>query len=327
MLALMTKASVSDITELSDQAIDWIVLLNSGNATEHDRRQAELWINRSPSHRKAYAEAEALLRDMSGIAAAGQPSVPEAIVGKTSVHRRKYGLAMLAAAVALAVILPYSPLTDRWFSDYYTAVGEQKTVTLEDGSRVTLNTDTALSVDFSATGRRLTLKRGEAVFKVAADRNRPFEVVTNVAVVKALGTVFDILETPGATRILVEEHAVSVKGRHAGDYPPDARVQAGQQAVYDPAHGLMPATPFDLSQNTAWQRGKLVFKNRPLVEVITELDRYVPGRIVITDSKLADLRVSGVFPINDPQAALTMISQILHVAMTRITPWLTLLHS
>jgi len=323
----MPKASVSDITELSDQAIDWIVRLNSAQATEQDRLLAAQWRHRSPSHRKAYAEAEQLMLDM-GEAMAAKPLRAEAPAFPVKPARYAAPALRISAAVCLLLLLalPFTSLNDRWFSDYYTAVGEQKTVILADGSRVTLDTDTALTVAYSATGRQLTLKRGQALFLVAADRARPFEVVAGPAVVKALGTVFEVAEVELATRITVLEHAVGVKGLHERDYPATARIEAGLQALYDRENGLRAGIAVDTNSSTAWQRGKLVFNNQTLKQVVAELDRYVPGRIALIDGHTANLRVSGVFPVNDPAATLKMIEQILPVKVTRITPWLTLLH-
>ena len=324
----MSKASVTEITDLSDQAIDWIIRLNSDKVTEQDRLLAAQWLNRSPSHRKAFSEAEQLMLDMGEVMGAVKlvQIEPQPINVKRARYTGHWLRTLAVASILFVLTLPLTGLNDRWFSDYYTAVGEQKTVTLADGSQVMLNTDTAISVAFSATGRKLTLKHGQAVFHVAADRDRPFEVATDIAVVKALGTVFEVTEQSQTTRIAVQEHAVSVKGLHDKDYTEKARINAGQQAFFDQKSGLQSIIAVDTNQSTAWQRGKLVFKNQPLKEVVAELDRYVHGRIAIVDAQLADLRVSGVFPINDPTATMTMIEQILPVNVTRITPWLTLLH-
>ncbi len=323
----MSNAPVSEITTLSDHAIDWVIRLHAGNASEQDRRDALEWQNRSLSHRRAFVEAEQLWLEMGEVlSGADLPIAPEPVISAVGRWNKPVRHGLAAAVVALALVLPLSGLTDRWFSDYYTGVGEQKTVTLADGSQVLLNTDTALTVSYSQTGRKLTLKHGQALFKVATDRKRPFEVATDAAVVKALGTIFEVRQLDHATRVTVEEHAVGVKGRYDPDYRPDARIQEGQQAVYNAASGLHALEAADPQQNAAWQRGKLVFKNQALADVVAELDRYFPGKIVISDAKLAALRVSGVFPLQDRAATLAMLQQILAVNISHITPWLTVLH-
>jgi transmembrane sensor len=329
-MTAMPKVPVSEITALSDQAIDWVIRLNSGKATKRDRELAEQWQDRSLSHRKAFAEAEQLWLEMGEVLLSAEPVHIQAqapVTAKPSRYLDKRFRGLAAAVILFALIAPFSGLSDRWFSDYYTGVGEQKTIALADGSQVTLNTDTALSVAFDASGRHLTLKRGQAVFNVAADPGRPFEVATDTAVVKALGTVFEVLKEPQGVRVTVAEHAVGIKGLLDKDYAGTSRVNAGQQALYSRKHGFEAAVTVDPQQNTAWQRGKLIFKDQPLAAVVAELDRYVPGSIAILNDKLRSLHVSGVFPMTDPAATLDMIEQILPVKIIRVTPWLTLLHS
>lgn len=323
----MTKASVSEITALSDQAIDWVIRLHAGNADDGERRLAVEWCNRSAAHLRAFRDAERLWLEMGQVLpplenSADSPARPAA--AKRGMVRAS-GLLAAAAVLACAAVLPFAGLSDVWFSDYHTGVGEQQAVTLADGSTVFLNTDTALDVRYTDHGRQLTLKRGQALFRVAADARRPFEVKTDSAVVKALGTVFDVWQQGAVTRITVSEHAVAVKGLADADYPADTRVAAGNQAEYSARSGLRTALA-DAGQASAWWRGKLVFKNQRLAEVVAELDRYFPGVIVIADGKLGQLRVSGVFPLNDADAALAMIEQILAIQVRRITPWLAVLH-
>ncbi|WGS87759.1 FecR family protein [Methylomonas sp. UP202] len=324
----MTKASVSEITVLSDQAIDWVIRLHAGNASDRERRAAAEWRNRSAAHLRAFRDAERLWLEM-GLAArpaedsARPPTRPDDVKPSTFGALR---VLAVAAVLAFVAVLPFLGMADAWFSDYRTGVGEQQTVTLTDGSVVFLNTDTALDVRYTASGRQLTLKRGQALFRVAADVGRPFEVATDSAVVKALGTVFEVWQQDAATRITVSEHAVAVKGLADADYRADSRVEAGNQAVYRTQTGLQADLGVDAGQVSAWQRGKLVFKNRSLAEVVAELDRYFPGAILIADAKLAQFRVSGVFPLNDADAALGMIEHILAIKVSRLTPWLAVLH-
>jgi transmembrane sensor len=327
-MSAIPKTPVSEINSLSDQAIDWVIRFNSGNADEQDRLLVRQWQNRSPSHRKAFAEAEQLWLEMGeALSPAALTQSQPLVNAKRTLYNGNRISGLAAAVILLALIVPCSGLSDHWFSDYYTGVGEQKIVTLADGSRVTLNTNTALSVAFNASGRRLTLKHGQAIFNVAADPGRPFEVATDTAVVKALGTVFGVLEESQGTLVTVEEHAVSVKGLHDKGYSATSRVSAGQQARYSREHGLEALIAVDSQQSGAWQRGKLIFKNQPLASVVAELDRYLPGSIAILNGKLNTLGVSGVFPVNDPAATLNMIEQTLPVKITRVTPWLTLLHN
>jgi transmembrane sensor len=329
----MPPQPVSEITALSDQAITWVILLHSGNATEQDRMQSQQWQARSHSHQKAYIEAEQLWLDMGDALLITVPDQPNNQPISIANQPRKTNLttrwfAPLAAAVLLLAILnPYLGFSDYWLSDYRTAVGEQKTIVLSDGSHILLNTDTAISVQVDPSHRNIKLLRGQAVFTVAADPNRPFEVTTNETVIKALGTVFEVLEDNQGTQVTVEEHAVSIRPLTEKGEVKTVRISEGQQTRYNTKTGFEPISDINIKQNAAWQRGKLIFKNQELSTVIAELNRYYQGHIQLTDNKLATLRVTGVFPLDDPNAVLSMIEQTLPLKQTRITPWLTLIGS
>lgn len=323
----MSQKPISSIQALSDQAIDLVLRLHSGTATDADRLQAAQFQQRSPSHRKAFQEAERLWLDM-GHALQQADSLSNRNVIPTIANANRFGWithSLAAAIVLIAVILPFTRYPDDWLSDYHTAIGKQQTVTLADGSQILLNTGTAISVDYQPTGRKIRLRHGQALFTVAADRNRPFEVTAGDAVVKALGTVFEVNTKANGIEITVQEHAVGIKSQDDKAYPPAARIEAGQHANYSADQGLGDITSVDLAQTSGWQRGKLIFKNQPFQSVVAELNRYYPGQIVLVSRHLAALRVTGVFPANDTAAALAMIEHILPVKVRRVTPWLTLL--
>lgn len=317
-------SSLSEITALSDQAIEWVILLHSGNTTENDKLKARQWQNRSPSHQKAYREAEQLWQEMGlAIQSPTKKSSPQPSPKKLS-----YWTTGLAATLLIGTLIThFSILTDFWLSDYHTAVGEQKEITLSDGSVVILNTDTALAVDWHSNSRHIKLLRGQAQFTVAHDSARPFEVETENAVVKALGTIFEVLNEEQDTRVTVLEHAVSIKAPQDANYSENSRIEAGQQAHYSRSKGLETVISVNLKQNSAWQRGKFLVKNKALVEVVAELNRYYSGKIVITDEKLLQMRVSGAFPLTDYDTVMAMLEQSLLLKITHITPWITLLQS
>lgn len=318
---------------MSDQAIDWILLLHSGKAIERDKVEAEQWRRRSPEHERAYAEAEALWRYMGNVLAANTSDSVDSRAEPAGAKefpltiRRSWAAGLAAAVVLLLLLTPFSRYRDRWLSDYYTDIGAQQTVTLADGSSVLLNTDSAISVHYDQTGRRIELHRGQALFSVAADRKRPFDVTTADARVRALGTVFEVREDDGGTRVTVLEHAVSLKSAgHGLKGLDEIRIVEGRQAGYRRATGLSEPVPVDTGQISAWQRGKLIFKNRPLAEVTAELERYLPGRIVIADQTIASLKVSGVFPLDEPELVLNLIGKTLPVEIAHLSRWLTVLY-
>lgn len=321
-------SSVAEITALSDQAIAWVILRHSGTATLQDHTQAEEWRNRTPAHQQAYQEAEQLWLDMGYALQPAQHLNNHSPANVIAQPRRFHWASGLAAAMVLLILLnPFSHFSDYWLSDYTTAVGEQKRITLSDGSSVMLNTNTAISVAWSQTGRHIKLLRGQAQFTVAPDPQRPFEVATDDVVTKALGTVFEVQVEEQDTRVTVLEHAVGIKAPAEVDYNRNLRIETGQQARYSLKQGLESLTTIDSKQQTAWQRGKLIVKNQPLATVIADLNRYYQGKIMMTNDQLPKLRVTGVFPLDNPVAVLSMLEQSLPLKVTRITPWLALIHS
>src|SRR5262249_6139101 len=155
-------------------------------------------------------------------------------------------------------------------------VGERRSITLADGSRVDLDADSALSVAFSDAQRRITLERGRAFFQVAKDPARPFIVAAGAGEIRALGTAFDVKHGADRTvRVAVAEHAVSVAV--AGD---SQRLVEGGMMDYD-ERGLGPMARADLASLLSWRQDRLFFQDAPLGDVVADLDRYRRGRIVI----------------------------------------------
>lgn len=328
----MAKTTLPEITSMSDQAIDWIILLHSGRATEQDKTDAEQWRRRSAEHARAYVEAEALWRDMGQVMAAGQTDRLQSTPHRSAPGKRRrtpvrgWALGFAAAAMLLLLVTPFSRYRDLWRSDYHTAIGGQQTLTLADGSEVRLNTDSAIAVHYGQNKREIRLYRGQAMFSVQADARRPFAVVTDEARITALGTVFEVWDDGGDTRVTVVEHAVSLTPVDKQSGGQALVIAEGQQAGYGEESGWQSPEPVDLSEATAWERGKLIFRNQALGEVIAELERYLPGRIVITDDALRSLKVSGVFPIRDAGQVPDMIGKTLPVKVVHLSPWLTVLY-
>ena len=263
------------LSVLSDDALDWQVLLHAGNATAADRARYQRWCQLSRAHAEAAAEAEALWRDL------GHTSTAKARPAPARLWRR---LSAIAASLVLCMA-GYAAWQQvpAWRADYHTAVGQRYSLTLADGSRVTLNSASALSVVYSEHERKVVLEAGEALFETVADP-RPFVVQAAGAPVTGNAAVFSVRRQPGGDQVLLAEGQAQVAGQ-----------------------ALQPAP--DAGTRTAWQRGKLIFNGKPLGQVLAELERYQHGRIVIPDHQLAALEVSGVFDLDDPHALLRTLEQ------------------
>ena len=232
---------------------------------------------------------------------------------------------VLAACLAVLItvgVVYQGDLTIRLNADHVTAVGQLTALTLDDGSRVTLNTDTAISVDLSTDRRQVRLLRGEAWFDVMPDGTRPFVVETTEGRIRVTGTSFGVRLKRDAAIVSLTTGRVELTP--GGERAAVLTLSDGHQARLSHT-GISEPIVFDGTAVTAWLRGQLVFFNAPLPEVIAELNRYRSGHIVVTNDDLDDLRISGVFRTDDPEAALTAIADTLPVRVTRLTDSFVLL--
>jgi transmembrane sensor len=241
----------------------------------------------------------------------------------------------LAAAWLFAVIFvipQQAQLLDNLLSDYHTETGELREIQLTDGSRLLLNTNSAVSIKFNESVREITLHHGQANFTVAKDAGRPFEVVADGLIVRALGTIFEVYKAnPNEINVTVQEHAVEVRIRTEAQTPAErnltsVNVHQGQQLRYHPGGALEQPESIELSQADAWQQHQLFINDQPLSELIAELDRYRMGRIFLSDEKLKNLRVTGVFSLENPDAVLNSVCKVLALKEVRLGPWWVLLH-
>lgn len=332
----------------SEQALEWLAILESKQVSEECLRAFRLWLHENPAHRAAWEKTQAFwsgldrlpVEDIADILAMGESASADTAASSAVVPRlhedsppadtraatvdspgrrdrstiwrsparRRLGIA-LAASLFLALSL-WVQNDPAFYADHYTRVGEQRNVTLSDGSTVQLNTDTAVSLDFASEARRLVLHRGEAYFQVAAGARRPFEVATDFGTVRALGTAFSVRAGDGSAEVTVYEHSVSVTAQNGTTL---SRLGQGRQVRFTETSLDLPQ-PADLHRQGAWRRRQLVFEDLPLAEVVRELNRYRPGRITILDADAARQRVTGNIDIRTPDLALQSLVESLPVA-------------
>ena len=303
---------------LSNAAIDWLVRLNSGRATDEDHAAFDAWRAQSEAHELAAHEAEEIWH---GVGVAGDAAKTlERKAGRAKLTRRTVigggTLALFGFALTKSGVIG-----PRLFADYATGVGELRTVTLADGSSVLLNGNSAISVSFTGTERRLTLVEGQATFTVAPDVARPFLVDANDGQTRAVGTVFDVDIRPDEVVVTVVEGVVSVSTR-TSDVDP-VTVRLNESVRYGPNGSPSAPERTDAGIETAWRRGKLIFNRRPLVDVVADIERYRTGKIILLGDSLRSLAVTGVFDLNNPEAILTTIEDTLPVQVTRL-PFVTI---
>ena len=334
-----------DMVALSDQAIDWLVRLQSDEVTEHDRQAFVDWSGQSDAHMRAARDAQALFgavsqtetaQDWTGQEAALSPNAKMPINIARNTRRRmpgsmarfgarRFALSIVSlCALVLVVVAGAGIQTDiwtRWNAQYSTDIGVFKTVNLPDGTVAHMNTASAFSIDFSNGVRRVDLVAGEVIFDVAKDAQHPFIVSARGGEAMAVGTVYGVRITDDHVNVTVREGVVEVSTGVGSSM----RLLAGDQAVYHDGRGPQTGGHVDLAAYGSWERGKLIFNNRPLGDVIDEVQRYKTERIVIARDAVHDLKVTGVFEIAELDDLLDTLEQTMNARVVRL-PLLTVIY-
>jgi transmembrane sensor len=270
--------------------------------------QIESWIN----------DAKAARQEPTTIAPAGPNEHPSRTVPHGP-HTPRFWL----AAACLAGMLLSAGLVFRWQAGRYsTAFGEQRIVTLSDGSVMELNTASALKVEFTKHQRSVHMINGEAFFRVAHDTARPFVVSAGEASVKAVGTQFNVRMSSGSTLVSVVEGTVEVRDVTA-DAPTagvdsTVRVTTGEEVNITPADQPAPKKRLAVAKiaasaaerSASWTRGRVEFESMPLVDVLSEFERYRDVHVLIDDETIRQLKLTGSFDVHDPDSALAYIATL-----------------
>lgn len=313
---------LSDNSDLAilQEAADWLVALQSGDA---DLQALAEWRQRSSVHEAAWQRAEKILDSFRQLPPRAASSALERLEnpGRRRTLRNLSLLALLAPVTWLG--WRYAPWQE-WRADFRTGVGEQKTVELADGTRLVLNTASAVDVRFTASERRLVLIGGEILITTGHDRGqqpRPFIVQTAQGDVRPVGTRFSLYQqSTTLTRLAVFEGAVDIYPHQAEQ---SARLQAGEQALFS-MHTLQTVMPVD-NHTAAWEQGMLLARDMPLGVLVAELSRYHPG-LLHYDPAIAGLIVSGAFSLQDIPGSLALLEQSLPVDVQTLGPYWIRLH-
>jgi transmembrane sensor len=303
-----------------DEAVAWFARLQLGALTPAEQARFDAWRAASPENDRHCRALESIW------SAAGQLPRDQmrTILKQTDrppLYRRRdflWGMGAAAtAAVAAGVVLP------TWLQEpaaYTTEVasrhGERRTVTLPDGSILTLNTDTRASVAYYSGRRVVRLEAGEILFSVQPDKARPFTVVAGAAEVLVTGTVFNVRREGVQTTVAVESGTVRFSSGSWWDRQ-TTQLTAGLYSRLDGAQRVMPAQRGNVAALIAWQRGRLIFPDTPLATAVAELNRYLVRPLRIADPSLGSLRIAGTFNIDDPDAMLDALPSIAPVRVKR----------
>lgn len=302
-----------------EQASHWLMLHWDGGLDESQRRAFEAWQAADTEHRRAWQRLEQL---QGALAAVPASTARQVLRELPDAHRRQtlklLGLLLVAGGSGYVA---HSQLPWREaMADLRSATGERLQRTLADGSRLSLNSGSAVDILFSARERRIRLLAGELLLDSGHDiADRPLIVETAAGEIQALGTRFAVLETDGGSRVDLFEGELELRPRHAAA----SHLQAGQRCWFSAAR-LGEVERADVNA-AAWNEGRLVAERMPLGRFLAELSRHRPG-VLRCDPVVAALELTGVFPLADTDRVLTALQQSLPIKVHSLTRyWVTVM--
>jgi transmembrane sensor len=337
------------------QASGWLAKLDGSEPSPEDLRAFKVWVNQDPANIAAFKKVAAAWDELNILTRLPSLLEQQALQKKNrqqkqtqpstqGVHgwggltqnltAQRLSLRQVAVAAGLLIAVMIG-LQSSFFApqqaEYWTAVGEQKTLSLPDGSEVVLNTNSRIRFDYRDEIRAVYLYQGEAHFTVAKNPARPFDVYAGVGLVRAIGTAFtvtlndsssdiNVMVTEGVVEIAPEvvlPQKTSLPGVQAqsenleADQSKRQRVAAGNAATFDQSRiqTIQKIDPAEMRREQAWQQGLLIFSGESLEQVVAEVSRYTDTRIIIKSEAARSLRIGGQFKVGDTRAIFSALEQ------------------
>lgn len=320
--ALPTFAPLADgacrlSPQVVQQAAEWMARLLDEPGDEV-RLACERWRAAHPDHECAWRRLADLARNLSSTRQYADAGLVDGTLARTGMREQRRGIIKLALLVAGAGGLGWQAATSTrpgWQAAHQTGVGERQTLTFADGTRVDLNTDTAIDAKFEGQARDIWLRRGEILVATGHDAQAgPLRVHTESGDILPIGTRFTVRQFHGGdqqgVRVAVLEGAVRLVPREAPAWP--AVVHAGQAACFDTRRVQAVEGVDGASAEASWLHGMIVAVRMPLARFAAELGRYRSGLVRCEDG-VGQLSVTGAFPVQDTDAALRMLEEVLPV--------------
>ena len=297
----MVTPSASRRDRVRAEAAVWLTRIQRETGVEESRQALQDWLALDPEHRLAFQQVTETWEFLPGAAALMSPkhSAPARSSRGSAPRRSAVRPALVGLGLAACVLAAVGIMVIKGGSVYVTEEGQHRAMTLADGSRLTLNTDSRAKVIYSATERRVRLDRGEAAFDVAHDPAHPFVVVAGTTEIRALCTAFVVRRQGDRVSVTLVRGKVQISGAGA-----DARGAKRVLATLIPGQRLQVApqaqpqldTP-SIEMVTAWEQGEVIFESATLAEAANEMNRYGPIKVTV-DADVSGLRISGVFATN-----------------------------
>lgn len=310
----MSRHDAPIVPAIVEQASEWL-MLHWGGELDADQRQAfARWQTADPEHRRAWQRLQQLQQTLGGVPA----DSARAVLRDTPDPQRRAALKLLGLLLVAGGSGYLVQDSDRWRSDQRTVTGEIRHLTLSDGTRLDLNSDTAVDLLYSASERRIRLISGEIQLSSGHDLSRPLIVETRAGDIQALGTHFSVREVDNGTRVSLYEGELRISPRQAAP----VHLKAGGSLWFD-AGSVSTVYPLD-SNAGSWSQGQLIAERQPLGQFIGELARYRPG-VLRCDAEVANLLLTGVFPLENTDAILAALERSLPVRAQAVTRyWVTI---
>lgn len=317
-----------------DAANAWFVRLHSGDLSQSTRQEYEAWLAEDDRNRERFEAVESSMRDLAPLDDWMRTEVNRlnARVMARRARRTKGLIGVASAAAAVAAVSLWVTTDPAGF--YTTERAEQREISLDDGSRIHLNSASSVAVRYSAEVRTVELKSGEGVFDVSRDAQRPFVVAARDAEVVAIGTQFRVWLNGGDITVTVLEGAVAVFNRPGPGpmpAPGSSRSDSEPTLLYANdqltlSNGVVTAVEsVNASLATAWREGKLIYDATPLRQVVAEMSRYTPVELAVADG-VPDHPITGLIQIRSPDAMLRFLSNAVPVTPIRASKERIVLH-
>ncbi|MFJ2479910.1 FecR family protein [Pseudomonas sp. NPDC087598] len=318
--------SKTRLDPISEQAIDWMVKLRAGTPDAALQQRFDAWLAMDRAHSQAWNNLQERLggsfntvrtldRRLPGQASEARQVLLQPQASRRDALRLLAGLGLLGGSLLLG---SKTRLGETLLADLHTGRGQRQTFNLADGSRLSLNADSAVDLRFDDQQRVVILRHGELVIDVAPDPRRPLIVCTAEGEMRALGTRFLVIQEQDASRLVVLQHSVQARLFDGTTQI----VHEGQAALLSPRSITLASG--DERRRADWLSGRLNVLDESLEQVVGALRPYHRGFVRVAP-EIRGLRVQGVFPLDDPERTLGALAETLPIRVNRYSPWLTLI--
>ncbi len=324
----MTRGQTDIDAEVAEVAIAWLVRLQGEAVTERDWLDFDAWLTASPDHAQAYdavlafdhrLDVDSRFAGTEPVDAPLEAPLAAKVVPLRPARRAwvwSAGAAIAAAFVAGAVLVPSKGLLGGRETTYVTGVGERRTIALEDGSRIDMNSASRVTVRFERHARRIKMDDAQVFFDVAKDPARPFLISAGDTQVRVVGTRFDVRRRDGQVAVNVQRGLVEVRPHLSKDATP-FRLRPGQGLAHKEGQAAdARLSTVAVEEVAGWRQGRLIYRDQPLSQIAGDMNRLFPRPVKLGDAEAANMRLSGVLIVDEQDAMVDRLSQLLPVRTT-----------